>query len=137
FTHKTGACHARNLALDETDADWVFFADDDLRIQKDFLERGLGELIKFRLDEITFDCRQEEEVLVFNKMKQWGSFGAGTSIVSSEFAQIIRFDPAFEFGYGEDIDYGMQLRRVGCDIIYHPEIQILHLKAPRGGFREV
>src|SRR5690606_825597 len=29
FIHQTGACNARNLALDEVDADWIFFADDD------------------------------------------------------------------------------------------------------------
>jgi hypothetical protein len=40
-----------------------------------------------------------------------------------------------EFGYGEDTDFGMQLRNKGFDIIYFPEIRILHLKAPMGGFR--
>src|SRR5690606_21357855 len=33
-------------------------------------------------------------------------------------------------------DFGMQLRNLGCDIIYHPYVQILHLKAQAGGFRQ-
>ena len=42
----------------------------------------------------------------------------------------------YENGYGEDTDFGMQLRNNGCDIVYHPNIEILHLKAPTGGFRK-
>ena len=41
----------------------------------------------------------------------------------------------FEFGYGEDGDFGMQLRNQGHDVLYLPEPEILHLKAPVGGFR--
>jgi hypothetical protein len=41
----------------------------------------------------------------------------------------------YEFGYGEDGDFGMQLRNKGHDILYFPKPEILHLKAPIGGFR--
>jgi GT2 family glycosyltransferase len=34
-----------------------------------------------------------------------------------------------------DNDFGMQLRNQGHDVLYLPEPQILHLKAPMGGFR--
>jgi GT2 family glycosyltransferase len=47
----------------------------------------------------------------------------------------VRFNRALEFGYGEDGDFGMQLRNQGCDVLYLPEPEILHLKAPIGGFR--
>jgi GT2 family glycosyltransferase len=40
-----------------------------------------------------------------------------------------------EFGYGEDVDFGMQLRNLGVDVVYMPDLKILHLKAPVGGFR--
>lgn len=137
FTHRTGACNARNLALDRVDADWVFFADDDNRMESDVLEKAIKEINRLGVELLTLNYRQEGEPLIFKYTKQWGTFGAGNSIVVGKFANHIRFDPALEFGYGEDIDYGMQLREAGCDIIYHPKIQILHLKAPRGGFREV
>jgi GT2 family glycosyltransferase len=45
------------------------------------------------------------------------------------------FLKGFEFGYGEDVDFGMQLRNKGCDILYFSYPKILHLKAPIGGFR--
>ena len=41
----------------------------------------------------------------------------------------------FEFGFGEDADFGMQLRNIGIDVLYFPNPEILHLKAPMGGFR--
>ena len=47
----------------------------------------------------------------------------------------VKFNMALEFGYGEDGDFGMQLRNNGCDILYLPEPEIVHLKAPVGGFR--
>ena len=45
------------------------------------------------------------------------------------------FDLKYEYGYGEDIDFGMQLRNNGTDIIYLPYPEITHLKASIGGFR--
>ncbi len=47
----------------------------------------------------------------------------------------IKFDIAFEHGFGEDGDFGMQIRNLGEDIGYISECNILHLKAPVGGFR--
>jgi hypothetical protein len=136
FTHKTGACNARNIALQEVDADWVFFADDDIRFSAKLLEHGLKEIGKYSIDCLNLNCKQEGEPTVFQKVKQWGSFGSGTSIVNANYCRDITFNRAFEYGFGEDKDYGMQLRLAGCDIIYHPDLEILHLKAPRGGFRQ-
>ncbi|MDR5589715.1 glycosyltransferase family A protein [Christiangramia sp. SM2212] len=136
FINETGACNSRNIALNEVNADWVFFADDDIRFDTDLLSNSLDELKRLGADCLNINCKQKGENSVFHKIKQWGSFGSGTSIVSSEFAKNINFDEVFEYGFGEDKDYGMKLRNAGCDIIYHPSIEILHLKAPRGGFRE-
>ena len=86
---------------------------------------------------LNINCLQPGENTVFAKIKQWGAFGSGTSLVKSEFAIKNMFSEAFEHGFGEDIDYGMKLRNAGCDIIYHPNIKIEHLKVPSGGFREV
>ena len=40
-----------------------------------------------------------------------------------------------EFGFGEDTEYGLQIRNYGVDVFYVPYPEILHLKAPIGGFR--
>ena len=136
FMHKTGACMARNLALREVKSDWVFFADDDIRISNNVLKQAVAEAGKLGIDCINLNCKQPGGETVFKKIKQWGSFGSGTSIVKSHFAVINSFSEVFEHGYGEDSDYGMKLRQSGCDIIYHPDLIIEHLKAPIGGFRK-
>ncbi len=136
FIHQTGACNARNIALEEVDADWIFFADDDIRFEPDLLEKVIKETNRLGVSSINMNCKQKGEETIFKKIKQWGSFGSGTSVVNSTFAKQCSFSSIYEHGYGEDADFGMQLRQLGCDIIYHPEIEILHLKAPVGGFRE-
>jgi hypothetical protein len=136
FIHQTGACNARNLALNEVTADWLFFADDDVRIEPHLLKNVVKEIARLGVNSINMNCRQENDKTIFKKIKQWGSFGSGTSIVKSSFAKQCSFSSIYEHGYGEDADFGMQLRNVGCDIIYHPKTEITHLKAPMGGFRE-
>ena len=136
FTHRTGACMARNRALEKIESEWIFFADDDIRLEQDVLLSTLKEAARLRVDCINLNCKQAGEETVFHKVKQWGSFGAGTSMVHSRLVKGLKFSEAFEHGYGEDVDFGMQLREAGCDIIYHPELKILHLKAPVGGFRK-
>lgn len=136
FTHKTGACMARNMALEKVESEWIFFADDDIRLEKDVLNNTLEEARRFQVGCVNINCKQPGEDTIFHKVKQWGSFGSGTSIVKSHFAKRCSFPIIYEYGYGEDTDFGMQLRNIGCDIIYHPEVSILHLKAPGGGLRQ-
>lgn len=136
FTHQTGACMARNRALAKVESEWIFFADDDIRIAREVLANTLEEAKRLKVDCINLNCKQPGEETVFHKVKQWGSFGSGTSVVRSSFARNLRFSEVFEHGYGEDADFGMKLREKGCDIIYHPKLEIQHLKAPVGGFRK-
>ena len=80
-------------------------------------------------------CLQLNETDQTKVMKQWAAFGSGCSIVLSKVIKDLKFNMAFEHGYGEDVDFGMQLRNIGEDIIYTPDLKLLHLKAPIGGFR--
>ena len=127
---------ARNKALEKVESDWIFFADDDIRLEKGVLQKALDEAHRLKVDCINLNCKQPGEENVFHKVKQWGSFGSGTSVVRSKFAKDLRFSEIFEHGYGEDVDFGMKLRKAGCDIIYNPDVEIQHLKAPFGGFRK-
>lgn len=137
FTHQTGACNARNIALKKVEATWTFLADDDIRVDPNFLLNAIEEARRLNLNCINFNIKQPGEKTIFKKIKQWGSFGSGTSIVKSRFVKNREFSMVFEHGYGEDVDFGMQLRGSGCDIIYHPHLELLHLKAPVGGLRTV
>lgn len=136
FIHQSGACNARNLALKEVNSSWVFFCDDDNRIKPQVLETTLKEMRKYGVEVLNTAYPQPGDKVVFKQVKQWGTFGSGNGMVRKSLIGNSQFSPIFEHGYGEDIDFGMQLRNKGCDIIYHPGIEILHLKAPMGGFRE-
>lgn len=135
FIHQTGACNARNLALSKVKSDFVFFGDDDNRFSKFLINDVLSFLIKYRLDVCTTSYLQKNETLKHFYINQWPTFGAGNSFLKAKVIDKIKFDKAFEFGYGEDADFGAQLRQAGFDIVYNPNINIKHLKAPMGGFR--
>lgn len=135
FTHQTGACNARNLALNQVESEWVFLNDDDNRFDETLLETVLNKIQQFGVSVITTAYLQQNEPQRYTITNQSGIFGSGNSFVKASCLATVAFDMALELGYGEDIDFGMQLRNKGFDIIYFPEIRILHLKAPMGGFR--
>lgn len=130
-----GACRARNMAANLSLAEWVLLFDDDIRIKSSFSSQVLEFINKTRVKCVTFSCLQQGEIEQNKTYKQWNTFGSGCSIVHREIVDNCYFDLALEHGYGEDMDYGMQVRNAGYDIIYTPHIKILHLKAPIGGFR--
>lgn len=135
FTHKTGACQARNKALALVESKWCFLADDDIRIKNNFLEVFWQQYNFNKGNGFTLSCLLEGQKKTNQMICQISYFGSGCSIVKTEFIKKATFDINFEFGFGEDSDFGMQLRNLGCDIVYLPNPEIIHLKAPVGGFR--
>jgi len=133
--YQLGACNARNIGLTKVTSDWVFFADDDIRFNNTLLEDGFKYLNLYQTNAISISCLQKNEIENHHSVFQSTTFGSGTSIVSSKSLKNIKFNMAYEFGYGEDSDFGMQLRNTGADILYVPFVSMLHLKASIGGFR--
>jgi glycosyltransferase involved in cell wall biosynthesis len=134
--HQLGACNARNLALEKVTSEWVFFADDDIRFNSSFLEDAFKFLFMYDANVVNLSCLQKGEKELKSKIVQSTSFGSGTSILKSESIKNMKFNMAYEFGYGEDADFGMQLRNKGVDVLYIPFVSMIHLKAPIGGFRQ-
>ncbi len=135
FIHQTGACNARNMALKEVTSKFVYLADDDNEFGKNLLQDVVDTMNKYSLEAVSMSYLQKDEKELFTKPIQWSAFGAGSSIIKSKYLEEVGFNMALEHGYGEDVEFGMQLRNQGADIIYFPDIKILHLKAPMGGFR--
>jgi glycosyltransferase involved in cell wall biosynthesis len=135
FIHQSGACNARNRALSHVVSDWIFFADDDIRFENQLIASTLQKAHELKSKAINLSCLQANEKRTMDSIIQWMSFGSGCSIVKTEVVEGLSFEMAYEFGFGEDVDFGMQMRNKGCDIIYVPDPTILHLKAPIGGFR--
>ncbi len=135
FINKTGACNARNMALKQTESDWIFLADDDIRFKEKTFEIALKEIYSYGLNAATLACLRRGDKEIKQPILQWNTFGSGCSIISNRIAKLIAFDIAFEHGFGEDGDFGMQIRNLGEDIAYLPKCKLLHLKASTGGFR--
>lgn len=137
FINQPGACNARNLALKMVDhyADYIFFADDDIRINSSFLSDAILKMYNLNTKAVMFACLLPKQKNNFLIAHQTVMFGSGCSIISRELCENIFFDENYEFNFGEDYDYGMQLRNKGTDIVYIPFPEIIHLKAPIGGFR--
>ena len=137
FTHQAGACNARNIALSKVTSEWVFFADDDIRFEDNLIKKVIEICQKHTFEGVQLNCLIRGQTISYHKIVQTTIFGSGCSFVKSAPLKTLRFDRNLEFGYGEDYDFGIQLREHGVDIVYLPEPQIVHLKAPFGGFRSV
>lgn len=135
FTHQMGACNARNVALSQVKSEWVFLNDDDNRFGPDLLKDVLVNLEKFGIKALSTCYIQPHEKKRNIHINQSSMFGSGNSIIHSTILDKVKFSDKFEFGYGEDSDFGMQIRNQGYDILYFPNPEIVHLKAPSGGFR--
>lgn len=135
FTHQSGACNARNIALSKVTSEWVFLNDDDNKIESDVLEKIFKNITKYGVEAIVTHYPQKFETNDFDRVHQTTIFGSGNSIIKSIHLKNLKFNSKYEFGYGEDFEFGMQLRNKGVDVIYFPEPAIIHLKAPIGGFR--
>lgn len=138
FIHQTGACNARNLALEEVKSEWTFLADDDNRFNFNLIEEIFRTITNYGSYTLTTAYLQAHEKNTNPYISQTTTFGAGNTFVKTTFLNDkgkVRFQMGYEFGYGEDVDFGMRLRNMGCDIIFTPEPNILHLKASIGGFR--
>lgn len=135
FTHQAGACNARNIALSKVTSEWVFLNDDDNKIERNVIEKAFKNIFQYGVEAIVTNYPQTFEVNNYDRVHQTTIFGSGNSFIKSIYLKEVKFNSKYEFGYGEDFDFGMQLRNIGVDVIYFPEPAIIHLKAPMGGFR--
>tara|TARA_R110002096_G_scaffold370561_1_gene564036 strand:+ start:40 stop:1566 length:1527 start_codon:yes stop_codon:yes gene_type:complete len=135
FIHQSGVCNARNLALSLVESEWTLLGDDDNRFEADLIENVFNEIEKTGAKAGTTIYLKPEEKQTYFKTSQTPVFGGGNSFMKSSLIKHVKFSMPYEHNYGEDIDFGMQLRNLGEDIIYYSNIRITHLKAPIGGYR--
>jgi hypothetical protein len=110
-------------------------ADDDIVFENDLLEKAMQSFQSTANEVFLVACHLENQKIKPEMPKQFTVFGAGHAFVKSSCMKDVRFKMGYEFGFGEDNDFGMQLRQKGFDILYISTSRILHLKAPIGGFR--
>ena len=135
FTNQAGACNARNIGLSLLESDFTFFADDDIVFENDLLENVMSSFRSTGNEVLLVACHLKHQIVKEQLPKQFPIFGGGHAFVKSKYLKGLQFDMAYEFGFGEDGDFGMQLLNKGYDILFISTFTIIHLKAPMGGFR--
>ncbi len=135
FTHHLGACQARNIALSQVTSEWTLLGDDDNRFDVNLLSDFIRIISQYGVEVVSSLYLQSLEKQNYFITAQTGIFGSGNSMIKSSLINKTKFDTRYEFNYGEDSDFGMQLRHQGVDVIFCTDIKITHLKAPMGGFR--
>lgn len=135
FTHQAGVCNARNIALSKVTSEWTLLGDDDNRFEPDLIEQFFNRLEQYGVHVGISVYLQPQEKQTYLYTSQTGIFGAGNGIMKSSLLKKVKFDMRYEFNYGEDSDFGQQLRNIGEDVIFFADIKITHLKAPVGGYR--
>ena len=135
FTHQAGACNARNIGLSLIESEFTFMADDDIVFENNLLEKAIQTFQNTGNEVFLVACHSKSQTIVPQLPVQFPVFGAGHAFVKSSCIKNLKFSMGFEFGFGEDADFGMQLRNNGFDVLYISSQTILHLKAPMGGFR--
>jgi glycosyltransferase involved in cell wall biosynthesis len=135
-----GACRARNIGIRETQAEWVLFLDDDVRLQANFINNLIKIAYTYHVDVVNAAVYQPgedlERLIPHFYPRIWASLGTCAVIVAGEkLAASGTFDTKMEGGFGEDYEYGIRLRLNGANVLYSAVDPALHLKAPMGGFR--
>ncbi|WP_372744865.1 glycosyltransferase family 2 protein [Lutibacter sp.] len=146
-----GSCRARNEALEKCTGEYVIFADDDIRIQPNFVENHIRLLQTYNadacngLDIMAENMHQNLDDLEdrLNKLgdKRWfvgvaRAFSNANSCVKRAWIDKIGYnDVNFDGGYGEDSDFGIRLIKNGALVLQNPFSANLHLKPPTGGYR--
>lgn len=132
----TGACRARNLALQEVRSPWVLLLDDDVRLVDGTVAQLLATAHAYGVGAVTAAVHLAHQEPPAGPPRVWSTFGAGATLVeTAALREAGPFDERLEGGYGEDAEIGIRLRQAGCNVVQAPAVRVLHLKAPAGGFR--
>ncbi len=146
-----GSCRARNEAIDLCSGDYIIFADDDIRIQEDFVENHIRILQTYKADatngldimadHVNQDLNDLKVRLDAMEHERWKvgispMFSNANSCVRREFVEkLVGNDVNFDGGYGEDADFGLSIIKKGGTLLHNPFSPNLHLKPQEGGYR--
>ncbi len=141
----SGACRGRNVGLTRTDGDWILMLDDDVRLAPTVIADLLGTAhrhgvasVQARVYQPDERASSDAELAALGPPRPWSNFASGAALVARHAAaRAGQFDVRHEGGFGEDYEYGVRLLRTGTETLRDDRVGILHLKAPRGGFRQV
>lgn len=150
-------CRARNTIIKESNADIIYFIDDDIILTKKTIEEHLylyecsnvvstigkiyNRINSFEIEELdilkpsigTVENFPNENIVDTNF--QGSGISCNQTFLRKILLEINGFDENFIGGYYEDTDIVNRIKKNGYNIGFNPKAYILHLKAPMGGLR--
>ncbi len=140
-TDQLGASRARNRALDDARAAWIALLDDDVRLKPSFLAAMLDEARRcgahaLNAGELGPDAKRPTTTDAPPRPAiPCTGIGSGRSLIARDaLVAIGAFDETIE-GWGEDQELGLRLNLAGGRVYQSRTLRLVHLHAPRGGFR--
>lgn len=146
-----GTTKARNRLLQECTTDIILQADDDSRVDPDFVENHVRHFADDRVDVVTgpvyeWDKSSSEWYVKWHDHLMIGgwngpAFASDLCFVGTN--NSIRVERAIAIGgwdenivtHGEDGDFSDRLHTANAVIVFDPNARLRHLRAPRGGER--
>jgi GT2 family glycosyltransferase len=150
-------CRARNTIIQESNADIIYFIDDDILLTKKSIEEHLylyessnvvstigkiyNRINNFDIEDLdilnpfigTVENFPNENNVDTNF--QGSGISCNQTFLRKVLLEIYGFDENFIGGYYEDADIVNRIKGIGYSIGFNPKAYILHLKAPMGGLR--
>ena len=132
---------ARNTGLEATDADWLFFVDDDVEVRAGWLEALLAAArsadddvavlagaIHARIDNPRYrQCGREGPPITFLDEDRGVGWGANLGVRRSWVARVGEFDAAREL-YGDEQEWQDRVRAAGGRIVWVPDAALDHVR---------
>jgi glycosyltransferase involved in cell wall biosynthesis len=147
---------ARNLAIKEVRGDLILFLDDDVLFYPSLIQAHLDNYQDPNIGAVTgkvlYDGSRENDWPWAARITSSGKYlrnfttnqkcsvptlyGCNMSILKRVIEQVGRFDLNYWGNFlWEEVDYAMQIRKQGYQILYAPEAAVFHVMASKGGSR--
>jgi glycosyltransferase involved in cell wall biosynthesis len=135
-----GLWKARNKGVCESQAEWIAFSEDDVRVKENWLENHVACVSHFNVDvSAGIFFPEGAELPVHKSHFRWSEqFATGNAFVNrSVFKRVGLFDLQFERMRMGDGEFGLRCYCAGIRSISNPMAYALDVKAPQGGLRQM
>ncbi len=147
---------ARNFGISKATGEFFLFLDDDIIPSAHLIEhhvhsitKGYGAVVGKVIDDrgpgtreklIQYNAKTGEYITDFGRDKEEESLSlaGGNSSYQREIFEKLQFDGFFNLtAHWEEVDLAFRMRKMGYKILFQPKAEIIHLKAPMGGCRNM
>ena len=138
---KIGQCSARNLGVEQSMGDFIWFLDDDMKhFPKDYLKQHLETIFSYKADiscGVPHEIGTNETPRIQDRVYLSDGFPTNDVLVRKEVLQEVGgFDTKMDTLQSEDQEIGLRCVKNGALSLKNDSLKLTHLRAPQGGLRQ-